>query len=55
VRPEERTRVPIRIRLDSDLLEFFQAGGPGYQARINAVLREHVERARAPQKRLAGG
>lgn len=55
VRPEDRARVPVSIRLDPDLLDFFKAGGPGYQARINAALREHVNRVRAPQRRLAGG
>lgn len=32
----------ISIRLDSDILEFFRAGGRGYQSRINKVLREYV-------------
>jgi uncharacterized protein (DUF4415 family) len=55
VRPEDRAGVPVSIRLDPDLADFFKAGGPGYQARINAALREHVDRARAPHRRLAGG
>jgi uncharacterized protein (DUF4415 family) len=32
------------LRLDADLLEWFRRGGEGYQTRINAVLREYVER-----------
>ena len=32
------------LRLDADLLEWFRRGGDGYQTRINAVLREYVER-----------
>ena len=32
----------ISIRLDQDLIEFFRAQGPGYQRRINAVLRSFV-------------
>ncbi|HEX3990058.1 MAG TPA: BrnA antitoxin family protein [Acetobacteraceae bacterium] len=32
------------LRLDSDLLEWFKRGGEGYQTRINAALREYVER-----------
>lgn len=32
----------ISIRLDQDLIEFFKAEGPGYQRRINAVLRGYV-------------
>jgi uncharacterized protein (DUF4415 family) len=33
----------ISIRLDPDVLAFFKDGGPGYQSRINAVLRAYVE------------
>jgi len=32
----------ISIRLDEDLICFFKAAGPGYQRRINAVLRAYV-------------
>jgi uncharacterized protein (DUF4415 family) len=32
----------ISIRLDEDLIGFFKAEGPGYQRRINAVLRGYV-------------
>ncbi|MFB6274494.1 MAG: BrnA antitoxin family protein [Salinibacter sp.] len=32
----------ISIRLDKDVLEFFRAGGRGYQSRINKVLREYM-------------
>jgi len=34
----------ISLRLDADLLEWFKRGGEGYQTRINAALREYVER-----------
>lgn len=30
---------PVTLRLDSDLLDWFKASGPGYQTRINSVLR----------------
>lgn len=33
----------ISIRLDEDLIGFFKAEGPGYQRRINAVLRGYVK------------
>ena len=33
----------ISIRLDSDVLDFFKATGKGYQTRINAVLRQHMQ------------
>ena len=32
------------LRLDADLLAWFKRGGGGYQTRINAALREYVER-----------
>jgi uncharacterized protein (DUF4415 family) len=30
----------IALRVDEDVLEWFKAQGPGYQTRMNAVLRE---------------
>lgn len=33
----------ISLRLDPDILAYFKAQGPGYQTRINAVLRAWVE------------
>ncbi|WP_251923394.1 BrnA antitoxin family protein [Salinibacter ruber] len=32
----------ITIRLDEDIVEHFKQGGPGYQSRINDVLRAYV-------------
>lgn len=40
-------KAPISIRLDEDVLAFFKASGPGYQKRINAVLRAFMEAAAA--------
>ncbi|QGM93594.1 BrnA antitoxin family protein [Methylocystis rosea] len=37
----------ITIRLDQDLIEYFKAQGPGYQRRINAVLRSYVKQRKA--------
>ncbi len=37
----------VTIRLDVDMLDWFKAAGPGYQTRINQVLREHMEAQRA--------
>ena len=36
----------ISIRLDADVLGWFKAGGPGYQTRMNAVLKAYVEHMR---------
>ena len=32
-------KASVHMRLDSDVLEWFRAQGPGYQTRINTVLR----------------
>jgi uncharacterized protein (DUF4415 family) len=32
-------KASISLRLDHDVLQWFKAQGPGYQTRINAVLR----------------
>ncbi|WP_373887887.1 BrnA antitoxin family protein [Massilia sp. KIM] len=41
----------VTIRLDVDMLEWFKAAGPGYQTRINQVLREHMDAQRAAANR----
>ena len=38
---------PISIRVDADILDFFRQDGPGYQKRIQAVLRSYVDQMRA--------
>lgn len=37
------TKEQVAIRLDRDILEAFRAGGPGWQTRMNDVLREWVK------------
>lgn len=37
---------PVAMRLDADVLDWFQRQGPGYQTRINAALREFMARHR---------
>lgn len=34
----------ITLRLDADVVDFFERGGRGYQTRMNAALRQWVER-----------
>ena len=46
------TKVPISLRVDSDVLEFFREAGPRYQSRMNAVLRSYMERTVATPKRV---
>jgi uncharacterized protein (DUF4415 family) len=33
----------ISLRIDQDILAWFRDGGPGYQTRMNAVLRAFVD------------
>src|ERR1700730_2068934 len=33
----------LSLRLDSDVVDWFKSQGPGYQTRINAVLRAFVQ------------
>ncbi|MBV9931910.1 MAG: BrnA antitoxin family protein [Alphaproteobacteria bacterium] len=48
----ERAKVQQSLRLSPEVLEHFRAGGPGWQARIDEVLRRHVAEA-APQAKVA--
>ena len=45
VHPSDRKQ-SVTIRLDTDVVRFFSAEGPGYQTRINTVLRDYVRRRR---------
>jgi uncharacterized protein (DUF4415 family) len=43
--PANKPAVPlakelVSLRIDRDVLDYFQEGGPGWQERINAVLRK---------------
>lgn len=42
-----RTKKPVSIRLDEDIIEFFKKEDVHYQSRINAVLRGYVDAMRA--------
>jgi uncharacterized protein (DUF4415 family) len=46
-------KTPISLRLDADVLGWLKSEGAGYQARINAILRESMEQATAPRLGLA--
>jgi uncharacterized protein (DUF4415 family) len=35
---------PLSLRVDADILDWFQRQGQGYQTRMNSALREYVER-----------
>ncbi len=37
------TKTSVALRIDTDVLEWFRSQGPGYQTRMNAVLRAFKE------------
>lgn len=49
--PPRPTKERVNIRLDREVLDFFRAGGPGYQSRISEVLKVVVRRAPRPAAR----
>ena len=36
-----KPKVPVSIRLDADVIEYFRSTGRGWQTRVNAVLRAY--------------
>jgi len=38
--PENKERITLRI--DHDILEWLKKPGPGYQTRLNAILRQYM-------------
>ncbi len=40
-------KVLTSIRLDAEVISYFKSQGPGYQSRINDVLKREVKRALA--------
>ena len=42
--PLEASKKLVSLRLDPDVVERFRATGPGWQSRINAALREYLDK-----------
>jgi uncharacterized protein (DUF4415 family) len=42
--PNRPKKVMLSLRLDQDIVEWFRESGPGYQSRMNAILRSYMER-----------
>ena len=42
-RPPGSTKESTTIRIDHDVLDAFRAGGPGWQSRMNAALRDWLQ------------
>jgi uncharacterized protein (DUF4415 family) len=47
----ERSKEAVKLRLSPDVLDYFRAGGPGWQTRINSALERAVSRER---KKVSG-
>lgn len=51
-------KMPVSIRFDTEVLDWFRQFGPRYQTRINAVLKayvQHQKRIASPRKKLKRG
>ncbi len=46
-----QAKAQIAIRVDADVLKWFKAQGPGYQTRMNAVLRAYRDAHLKPARR----
>lgn len=46
---------PVTLRLDADVLAWFQKGGRGYQTRINRALRSLMVEERNKEERKKAG
>ena len=44
--PKENPKAQVTLRLDAEVLKHFKAGGPGWQTRINAVLKRAASKSR---------
>lgn len=42
---------PVTVRIDADVLAWLKRSGPGYQTRINALLRQAMQRPTAPRRK----
>jgi uncharacterized protein (DUF4415 family) len=42
-----RCKIPVSIRLDADLVDFFRSQGRGWQTKLNAVLRAYAQAVRS--------
>lgn len=46
---------PVTIRLDADVIEWLKKGGPGYQTKVNRLLRATMLRTLAVQRNRRRG
>lgn len=41
--PNPQTKIQVTLPIDSDILEWFESQGQGYQTQINSLLRTYME------------
>lgn len=46
--PSASPKVPVKLRLDPDVLAVLRATGAGWQTRVNAILRERFALTKTP-------
>ena len=51
----ERPKVSTTIRLSPEVMDYFKAGGRGWQTRIDAALRDWIGKQREGRPRHSGG
>lgn len=55
--PKEQKKIPVTLRLDSDVVKALRASGPGWQTRTNELLANWAKKQRpsagAPRRRTA--
>jgi uncharacterized protein (DUF4415 family) len=44
--PSDTHKVPVTVRLDPEVVEFFREAGQGWQTRLNSALVDYVARRR---------
>jgi uncharacterized protein (DUF4415 family) len=44
----DRPKISTTLRLDADIIDQFRAGGPGWQSRMNDVLRDWLSKNSQP-------
>jgi uncharacterized protein (DUF4415 family) len=42
----EPSKVPVSVRIDTDVVAWLKRGGKGYQTRLNAILRQAMARGK---------
>jgi uncharacterized protein (DUF4415 family) len=44
--PSANRKIPVKLRIDPDLVAALRASGPGWHTRLNELIREAVQRAK---------